>query len=419
LMKDVEDIMATLTKYVGEENMPSEHEFLGMFGRMMVNRFCLMDSTMTILGSALYLAASIFDHSCQPNAYVSFHGKNVVIRSLIDMDVMDLSKVRIGYIDLIKPSRDRMSELHDKWFFWCDCTSCHDEVKKKVESAATCQNPLCKGPVQVLEAAIGDDVICDRCDMKMNEKAVQEFKEGFALSKKKITDIDEDELEHDMLEGLLEKQGRLFYPLNAWRVRTMDCAFNAAYFNGQWALALDHGNENYNPMKWYYGETNPTFGLFLLKLGKIKMFLKMIKAGLKLLQDAEQPLIDGFGENHPIIHDQLLDLYACASEDMDINLSRRVVGNRAKPCPCCGRRKPPRVDLNIPNPLEKNQDNDNFKLWDLEDPDNCYLKHVGEIKYKLCLAKQQNGERKRPVYGANNQNGVNGMEIVKTNGVTC
>merc|ERR1739842_103435 len=104
LMKDVEDIMKTLERYVGEENMPSLHEFLGMFGRMMVNRFCLMDSTMTILGSALYLSASIFDHSCQPNAYVSFHGKNVVIRSLIDMDVMDLSKVRIGYIDLIKPS---------------------------------------------------------------------------------------------------------------------------------------------------------------------------------------------------------------------------------------------------------------------------------------------------------------------------
>ncbi|CAL4082514.1 unnamed protein product, partial [Meganyctiphanes norvegica] len=138
LVKDVDEIMVKLEQYVGKQNMPAYHDFLGMFGRMMVNRFCLMDTTMTILGSSLYLSASIFDHACNPNAYVSFKGKNVVIRSLVDMDVMDLSKIRIGYIDLIKPSRDRMSELHDKWFFWCDCSSCHDELKQAFELSAAC-----------------------------------------------------------------------------------------------------------------------------------------------------------------------------------------------------------------------------------------------------------------------------------------
>ncbi|CAL4095079.1 unnamed protein product, partial [Meganyctiphanes norvegica] len=220
--------------------------------------------------------------------------------------------------------------------------------------------------------------------------------------------------EPELLEGILEKQGKLFHPLNAWRVRTMDCAFNAAYFNGRWALALDHGNENYNAMKWFYGETNPTFGLFLLKLGKTKIFLKMHKAGLRLLEDAEKPLIAGFGELHPIIHDQLIDLYLSASEDVDINLARRVADNRIKPCTCCGRRKPPKVDLNIPNPLEARQVNDNLKLWDMDDPDNEYMKHIEEVTRKL---NKQKRKRVNIVNGVNHQNGVNGIDKYQANGV--
>ena len=41
------------------------------------------------IGTALYLGPSILDHSCSPNAAVSFDGVNIVVRSLTDRDELD------------------------------------------------------------------------------------------------------------------------------------------------------------------------------------------------------------------------------------------------------------------------------------------------------------------------------------------
>ena len=60
---------------------------------MLVNRFCLLDNQLMPVGTALYVAGSVFDHACIPNAYPSFEGKTLVVRSLVDMSQLDMSKV--------------------------------------------------------------------------------------------------------------------------------------------------------------------------------------------------------------------------------------------------------------------------------------------------------------------------------------
>ena len=64
----------------------------------MVNRFCISDSVNVPMGSAVYLAASIFDHSCIPNAAPSFIGKKLFIRTLVDIPELNLDKVSIIFL---------------------------------------------------------------------------------------------------------------------------------------------------------------------------------------------------------------------------------------------------------------------------------------------------------------------------------
>ena len=55
--------------------LPSKPELLEIFGRVLINSFNIMDDEYQPIGIGLYLAASVFDHSCNPNAAIVFKGK--------------------------------------------------------------------------------------------------------------------------------------------------------------------------------------------------------------------------------------------------------------------------------------------------------------------------------------------------------
>ena len=66
---------------MGESSAPDPNHFLECYGRMAVNSFNVLSETGEGIGTALYLGPSIMDHSCRPNATVSFEdGYNIVVR---------------------------------------------------------------------------------------------------------------------------------------------------------------------------------------------------------------------------------------------------------------------------------------------------------------------------------------------------
>lgn len=69
-------------------------EFAFLF-QVLVNSFSITDKDLNSVGIGIYLAASIIDHSCKPNAYASFIGTQVYIRALYDMPELDWKKVFI------------------------------------------------------------------------------------------------------------------------------------------------------------------------------------------------------------------------------------------------------------------------------------------------------------------------------------
>lgn len=91
---------------------------------MAINSFNVLDNELNSLGTAIYLGASICDHSCRPNAVATFVGTTLEIHALAPMATLNWSKIRISYIDLVQPTALRQKELNDNYFFCCDCDRC-------------------------------------------------------------------------------------------------------------------------------------------------------------------------------------------------------------------------------------------------------------------------------------------------------
>lgn len=643
-MQDVHLMMKILTRYIGADNVPNESDFIGIYGRVLVNRFCLSDELNIPMGSAVYLAASIFDHSCIPNAHPSFVGKKLSIRTLVDLPELNLDKVRISYIDCVNSREMRQKDLFDHWYFWCDCDLCNSEERAHFENFIICENPLCsthieipdryskvdlpeskkslpnedkatvlkkalkaskmefsfanvpvnpfastdacmsyifydrdrfqlasdseletddeaspsntpprqktpdpetpksngdepdlnssttpaeteagsaikeapllngvddaildqdqqpekktskqgskistiKNPKPKIEAAgttgekddkldkprltktkkgskpetslandlnnidetnseqedaqakitgtkpktsqkkmkstsekeieapddveetnltnghstheetlpnganeeheenqttNGDakessngeapersltqladdyakkmrkkkrkapvyeksDVICPECECFVDKNTLREYRSAVSFTILRLKDMKEDNPNFQVVLDVLERQGTLLPPLNVWKVRTLDFAFNASFYGGAWMLAMKYGLENLEGMKFFYGPGHPSLGLFLMKLAKAHLSLKLYRPGLNYVVEARDILSVAMGPKHPFITGELYDLELMANEDPEICMERRLLRmqERVKEivCPCCGKKK--------------------------------------------------------------------------------
>ncbi|KAK7086092.1 hypothetical protein SK128_018779, partial [Halocaridina rubra] len=119
-------LKVVIQKYLGSDHLLNDADLQGIYGRIIVNSFSITDADMNGIGTGVYLAASIFDHSCQPNAFVTFLGKQLICRSLIDWPVIDWTKIRISYIDVMNSTSERVKDLYQRYYFMCDCSSCNN-----------------------------------------------------------------------------------------------------------------------------------------------------------------------------------------------------------------------------------------------------------------------------------------------------
>lgn len=77
--------------------------------------------------------------------------------------------------------------------------------------------------------------------------------------------------------------------------------------------------------RFYYGEKHPTYGLFLLKLGKIELYNMECTLALQHLKEAEEILEAGLGSNHPLVFHELAWLTIQASEETSVRIQRTLM----------------------------------------------------------------------------------------------
>ena len=109
------------------------------------------------VASGLYLGYSSLDHSCSPNATWFNVGKEMVIRTIEDVE--DFSEIRISYLDGRKKTAERKALLQKNYFFNCKCVKCENPNSDAKFSSLKCKT--CPGWVH------DSTKICSSCFQKL------------------------------------------------------------------------------------------------------------------------------------------------------------------------------------------------------------------------------------------------------------
>ncbi|KAI8359980.1 hypothetical protein BD560DRAFT_491759 [Blakeslea trispora] len=86
------------------------------------NNFSINDVDMFAVGEGTYPIASLFNHSCRPNAVVMFDGALSIIRAI--EDILPETEITLSYVDTAHSRSHRQRALREKYFFDCQCERC-------------------------------------------------------------------------------------------------------------------------------------------------------------------------------------------------------------------------------------------------------------------------------------------------------
>ncbi|KAL4714622.1 hypothetical protein ACJJTC_019685 [Scirpophaga incertulas] len=342
-------LCGTLHEFLKDLSLPNTVELMGLYGRMIINSFTILDIDMNSIGTGVYLAASILDHSCSPNAVATFDGKTINIRATKDMTYLDWSQIRISYIDLMKTAYERQTELLDNYYFLCQCDRCLDDAQNKMMHAAECLNTDCDNPVSIpwkencqlvkrleisevksydstiqthsnddSEVKIGglvnenvtEDVVrCNECGTKYTEKHVEQFIKTMEFTELHLQNMKEASVAYvDVCKYCLERQEGVLHPLNVLHAQTLDHAFDALIQVQLWQNACMYAEKLLPCFRFYYGDRHPLLGLLHLKYGKILLYKMNLNEALEQFKLAEKILKITHGDKHPLYREQLVPL---------------------------------------------------------------------------------------------------------------
>lgn len=110
-----------------------DHNLLfSLYGKITINSFAILNISLNKMGTGIYIAASLLDHSCRPNCDAIFDGTSLEIRA---MESFDLAKTAptITYIDLKLNKENRQAKLKEQYFFDCNCSRCSDQTEDTSE----------------------------------------------------------------------------------------------------------------------------------------------------------------------------------------------------------------------------------------------------------------------------------------------
>jgi len=167
------------------------------------------------------------------------------------------------------------------------------------------------------------NIQCQCCDKFVDRNVLREYRSAISFTMQRLKDMKEDNPNFAVILDVLDRQGSIVPPRNVWRVRSLDFAFNAAFQGGAMMLALRYGNDNLDGMRFHYGESHPSLGLFYVKLAKANLSLKLFKEGIHYLDLAKKILKIAVGPDHPFLTREVADIESLANEDVDYMFERR------------------------------------------------------------------------------------------------
>ncbi|XP_026276432.1 histone-lysine N-methyltransferase SMYD3 isoform X2 [Frankliniella occidentalis] len=315
-MEHFTSLCAVLMEYIGESSLPNSAELLGIYGRMVVNGFNILDPEMVSIGTGLYIGVSIIDHSCDPTSVAVFTGTTIHIRALQSMPQMDWSKVFITYVDLLNSARERQEDLQATYYFLCQCTRCLDRNELELQKSMLCPNNKCGASVPIFQTETYGK-LCSKCNEHIKPARINEYLDIIDFTQHHLQSMKDVDIAYlDVCKVCLKKQDGLVHPMNLQRIKALDTAFESAIDVGSWEDAKKLGEEVEPGYRQYYGITHPLLGILYLKLGKLNLYLQCVEAALDWLLKAQDILRITHGERHPLYRNDVMPLIAQARQEL-------------------------------------------------------------------------------------------------------
>ncbi|KAK4881149.1 hypothetical protein RN001_004468 [Aquatica leii] len=302
-MEHFMSLCGVLSELLGNEFMPNTVELMGIYGRMCVNSYSICDDELKTLGTGIYLAASIIDHSCQPNAVAIFQGILLNIRATEEMGSLNWDKVFLSYTDTLQTPEVRQKDLISTYYFLCKCPRCLDPKESLIMSAGACPNQKCDAPLPLSKETLEN---CYQCGTVISEDVKQQFKEVTELTDMHLQNMKLAYL--DVCKVCLRKHEGVLHRLNIQHVRILDSAFESSIDFGQWDDAKKFGIALIPGFRKYLGDIHPLLGLLYLKLAKILAFQGDLVSARKYLRESCTILEITHGDNSNLYKNEILPL---------------------------------------------------------------------------------------------------------------
>jgi len=180
-LKDIVDYVKTL-----DEDWLSdidEEELLDVVLKTRNNMFNIFKSSTVSLGWGVYIEASLFNHSCQPNVCLFRKHLTPVFEFVAIQEIpidTEITVTYLGYGDL----ETRRSHLKEHYFFDCDCPRCVEETSGVTTNydawynAYHCKNEGCLGYTVPFPQTQERTLYCNYCSFSEEEETSVQTEEA-------------------------------------------------------------------------------------------------------------------------------------------------------------------------------------------------------------------------------------------------
>ncbi|XP_050506253.1 histone-lysine N-methyltransferase SMYD3 isoform X1 [Diabrotica virgifera virgifera] len=305
-MEHFSSLYAVLYEFFRGESLPNSAELMGMYGRICINSYSICNQELQSLGTGLYLAASVADHSCHPTAVVTFEGTTLIMRALKSFPNLDWSKIYISYIDVMATKKERLQELEQAYYFLCRCVKCINPEPIIEMTGAACPNSDCNNCFDSFTIKPDDE--CSACGTIISGEFIQLFQDVMDMTCMHLENMKETTF-LDVCKVCLKKQKGILYKYNVKHIKTLDLAFDSSIEFGKFEEATEYGLQLIKSFYEYYGNVHPMVGLLHLKLAKLLLHQDCSEDALDHLKKAKDILKITHGMSSSIFKEHILPLY--------------------------------------------------------------------------------------------------------------
>lgn len=283
------------------------------FSKFACNAHTICDVELRPIGTGLYPVISILNHSCFPNAVLTFEGKLAVIRAV--QRIPKNTEVLISYIDTAGSTMTRQKTLEEQYFFICSCPRCMKLGQPEdIQEGATLEGYRCKNHDCVgflLRDSADKGFICQQCGLTRDKEEIREIASEVKLLSDKASKLLSSGYKTEALDmyKMIERlQVKLCYPFSIHLMRTRDENLKLLMEQQDWEEALTYCKLTIPVYERAYFGFHPLLGLQYYACGKLQWLLGDTAEAVKSLSQAVDILRITHGTNTHFVKELLMKL---------------------------------------------------------------------------------------------------------------